>query len=46
MIQWDGRNTGGKDVSDGVYYYTCDVFEPSGSFPTTLTGFIQLMRGQ
>jgi gliding motility-associated-like protein len=46
MIQWDGRNTGGKDVSDGVYYYTCDVFEPSGSFPTTLTGFIQLIRGQ
>jgi len=45
MINWDGTNRRGKDLSDGVYYYTCDVFESSGTFPSTLTGFIELIRG-
>ena len=53
-IMWDGkdRNTN-KACTDGVYFYTCDVFEVVGSseFPgekiiakRTLTGSIHLLR--
>lgn len=26
-INWDGTNMGGKELADGVYFYTCRVFE-------------------
>jgi gliding motility-associated-like protein len=44
-INWNGKykNTD-KTVSSGVYFYTCDVYEPrlSGIYINTLTGFIHL----
>lgn len=45
QINWNGQTKTGKALSDGVYYYTCTVFESSGAFPTTLSGFIELIRG-
>ena len=44
-ISWNGkyRDTD-KSLPSGVYYYSCDVYEPrlSGIFINTLTGFIHL----
>ncbi len=49
-IKWDGRNLKGEDLAEGVYYYTCTVYEQrvSGIVPSTelLSGFIQLIRGK
>lgn len=36
---WDGKNSSGKDCSDGVYYYIIDFGNKN-----ELTGFIQLIR--
>ncbi len=47
-INWDGRNMfTGKMVSDGVYYYVCDVYEYrlTGIEPRNLAGFIQVVNG-
>ncbi len=44
-INWDGRIMGTGDlVSDGVYYYICDVYEYrlTGIVPRNLTGFIHV----
>ncbi len=44
-INWEGKNKNTDNkVSSGVYFYTCDVYEPriSGIFINTLTGFIHL----
>lgn len=44
-INWDGRNMENhKKVSDGVYYYICDVYEYrlTGLEPRTLIGFIHI----
>jgi gliding motility-associated-like protein len=47
-LGWDGRNLKGKDVAQGVYYYTCRVFESRVSGvtenPEILNGFIELLR--
>jgi len=47
-INWDGKNLAGSDLADGVYYYTCRVFESrlDGVFenPTILSGYIELIR--
>ncbi len=46
-INWDGRNMfTNKMVSDGVYYYICDVYEYrlSGIEPRNLVGFIQVVN--
>ncbi|MCB0643911.1 MAG: gliding motility-associated C-terminal domain-containing protein, partial [Phaeodactylibacter sp.] len=47
-LNWDGRNSRGQDLPQGVYYYTCKVFErrvtgivPS---PELLKGYIELVR--
>lgn len=45
MINWDGKNNNGKDVSDGVYYYTCEAYEKQNLTPLTLSGYIELIRG-
>lgn len=45
MINWNGKNTGGKDLSDGVYYYTCQAFEDQSAVPIFLSGYIELIRG-
>ncbi len=47
-LGWDGKNLNGKDVAQGVYYYTCRVFESRVSGvtekPEVLNGFIELIR--
>ena len=50
QISWDGRNLRGKDLAEGVYYYTCRVFESRVAGvqekPAILNGFIELIRGR
>jgi gliding motility-associated-like protein len=46
-LDWDGTNsTNGKLVSDGVYYYVCNVYERriTGSEPRYLVGFIHIFQ--
>ena len=49
QINWDGTSTSGKTLAEGVYYYTCKVFDtatatnPDNS--ELLTGYIHLIRG-
>ena len=49
-IVWEGKNLKGEDLSEGVYHYTCRVYEQrvSGIVPRMeiLSGFIQLIRGR
>lgn len=49
-INWNGQNLRGEDLAEGVYHYTCTVFEQrvSGIVPSQelLTGFIHLVRGK
>ena len=44
-LNWPGTNNNGNEVSDGVYYYTCEAYESLGQTPITLTGYIELIRG-
>lgn len=47
QINWDGKNmNNNRDCSEGVYFYTCDVFEIrlEGLSKRTLTGSITLIR--
>ena len=48
-IMWDGRNLNGEDLVEGVYYYTCLVFEQRVSGVVQqedyLKGYIELIRG-
>jgi gliding motility-associated-like protein len=49
MINWDGKDSAtGIDVSEGVYYYKCDVFEITvngvTAFPEPKDGYIHLVR--
>ncbi len=46
-IKWDGKMQGtNQDVSDGVYYYICDVYELTlgGTVKRTLRGSITVIR--
>ena len=49
-INWDGKNLKGEDLAEGVYYYTCTVYEQrvSGIVPGAelLSGYIQLIKGK
>ena len=45
QINWNGSNETGKQVSDGVYYYTCQAFESQGLSTISLSGYIELIRG-
>ncbi len=48
-ILWEGKTSGGENVPDGTYYYTCRIYYAgianTGRFPSELTGFIELRRG-
>ena len=48
-LRWDGRTLDGKELADGVYYYTCLVYEQRVEgvvpAPSILKGFIHLIRG-
>lgn len=48
-INWNGQNKAGNNVPDGVYYYTCNVYEQIDSGngvlkPINLNGYIELIR--
>lgn len=50
MINWDGTDQqSGSPLKEGVYYYTCEVYELRvdgiTKRPTPLSGYIHLMRG-
>ncbi len=48
-INWDGTNENNEVLSDGVYYYVCQVFEKRVTgivkSPEILKGFIELRKG-
>ncbi|MFT6333726.1 MAG: gliding motility-associated-like protein [Halioglobus sp.] len=48
LIKWDGRSSGGREVTDGTYYYTCRIFEQrvTGSIEgnVELKGHINIIR--
>jgi len=50
LINWDGKNLRSKDVSEGVYFYKCTIFElrVDGIIKRNdeLSGFIHLIRGK
>lgn len=50
QLNWDGRNTAGNELAEGVYYYSCRVFEAqaeTGEVETDiLNGVIHLIKGQ
>lgn len=44
QIRWNGANMRGQKLSDGMFYYICDVYEQwlsCKSEPRTIIGFIQ-----
>ncbi len=47
-INWDGKDLQGKDLAEGVYFYTCRVFEKTvqGILPTDniLSGDVMILR--
>lgn len=49
-ILWDGTNLSGDPLPEGVYYYTCRVFENRvtgiTARPELLSGYIHLIRGK
>ena len=48
-INWDGRDMiTGKPVSDGVYYYVCDVYEKrlSGTVVRNIAGLIRIFANE
>jgi len=49
-LNWDGTNLKGENLAEGVYYYSCNVFEQrvSGIVPGSelLSGYIHIIRGK
>ncbi len=49
-IRWDGTNLSGKELPEGVYYYTCRVFENRvtgiAARPDLLKGYVHIIRGE
>lgn len=49
-INWNGANQRGQQLPDGVYYYTCEVYEQRVTGvtlrPELLSGFIQMNGGK
>jgi len=49
-IEWNGTNLNGSDLAEGVYFYTCQVFEQRVTGieqrPDLLKGYIHLIRGE
>jgi gliding motility-associated-like protein len=48
-INWNGRNFSGSELAEGVYYYSCQVFEQRvDNNPITnsflISGYIELLR--
>ena len=45
-INWDGTNLSGKELADGVYYYTCKIVEEGGGLRDPLAGNIHILRSR
>jgi gliding motility-associated-like protein len=49
QLNWNGRSNSGKEMAEGTYFYTCQVFERRVNGivrnPTVLSGYIELVRG-
>ena len=49
-LNWDGTNLQGQELAEGVYYYSCRVFEQRVSgivqSPDILSGYIELIKGR
>lgn len=49
-INWNGTDLNGSQLSNGVYYYHCDVYytgnQPNEPISETITGFIELLSGK
>ncbi|GJM33818.1 MAG: hypothetical protein DHS20C18_28190 [Saprospiraceae bacterium] len=50
-LNWDGTNLRGEQLTEGVYYYRCKVFEQRVSVEPVvgqqqLSGYIELIRGK
>ncbi len=49
IINWDGTNFSGSDLAEGVYFYSCTVFEQTSESiemqSTILNGTIHLIKG-
>ncbi len=48
-INWNGKLNGtGKDLTDGYYFYICDVYEYRliGVTPRNIRGFVHIQRGK
>lgn len=47
-INWDGTDLKGRNVDDGVYYYTCALLDKTGEDSveqrSLISGFIQVLR--
>lgn len=43
IIQWDGRNTHGKELPEGIYYY---VIEDKSGLYEPAKGFVYLLKGK
>lgn len=47
-LNWNGDNSNGNPADEGVYYYTCEIFESEFDgldvLSNTFEGFIQLIR--
>lgn len=48
-IRWNGKNTEGKDVAEGIYFYVCKVYEDRVNGEVLrqeiLRGYIEVIRG-
>ncbi len=48
QLNWDGTNLSGKEVDDGTYYYTCELFQSNelgvGIAVDILSGYIEVLR--
>lgn len=48
-LNWDGRDSNGNELAEGVYFYACRVFERRVDGivqnPEILKGYIELIRG-
>ena len=41
MINWDGTTKNGSKLNDGVYYYTCEVFQATSTGETASFDFLK-----
>ncbi len=47
-LNWNGQDMGGKEVDDGTYYYSCEIFQANDigilEGQSLLSGYIEVLR--